>query len=102
MGLFYNIFEGEEKQTAFNVLLNFVHEADDHMDVGVLGGRVIFHVLSEYGYTDLALKMIIRLDYPSYGNWIERGATTLWENFNPEFVNSPNHHFFWGILVRGL
>jgi alpha-L-rhamnosidase len=39
--------------------------------------------------------MITRPDYPSYGNWIERGATTLWENFDPDFVDSPNHHF-WG------
>jgi alpha-L-rhamnosidase len=39
--------------------------------------------------------MITRPDYPSYGNWIERGATTLWENFDPDFMDSPNHHF-WG------
>ena len=28
--------------------------------------------------------MITRPDYPSYGNWIARGATTLWELFQPE------------------
>ena len=48
-----------------------------------------------FGYTELALKMIVRPDYPSYGNWIERGATTLWENFDPVTVSSANHHF-WG------
>ena len=95
MGLFYGIFEDDEKQIAFEKLLEFIAAADEHIDVGVLGGRVIFHVLSEFGYTDLAYKMITRPDYPSYGNWLERGATTLWENFDPEFVNSPNHHF-WG------
>lgn len=95
MGLYYGLFEPEEEKLAFEKLLNFIHEADDHMDHGVLGSRVIFHVLSKFGYTDLAYKMITRLDYPSYGNWIARGATTLWENFDPEFVNSPNHHF-WG------
>jgi len=95
MGLYYGIFNEEERQQAFEVLLNLIHEADDHIDVGVLGGRVIFHVLSDFGYSDLAYKMITRPDYPSYGNWIERGATTLWENFDPDFVSSPNHHF-WG------
>jgi alpha-L-rhamnosidase len=39
--------------------------------------------------------MITREDYPSYGNWIKRGATTLWENFLPDGVSSMNHHF-WG------
>lgn len=95
MGLFYGIFEEEERNKAFNVLLDLIYETDEHIDVGVLGGRVIFHVLSEFGYSDLAYKMITRPDYPSYGNWIQRGATTLWENFDPDFVDSPNHHF-WG------
>ena len=39
--------------------------------------------------------MITRPDYPSYGNWLKRGATTLWENFDKDWVDSPNHHF-WG------
>lgn len=95
MCLFYGVFEKDEEQTAFGKLLEMIREFDDHIDVGVLGGRVIFHVLSRFGYSDLALKMITREDYPSYGNWLKRGATTLWENFMPDRVSSMNHHF-WG------
>ena len=95
MGLFYGVFEEEEKQAAFDVLLEMIHVADDHIDLGVLGGRVIFHVLTEFGCSDLAYKMITRDDYPSYGNWINRGATTLWESFYPDRTDSMNHHF-WG------
>ncbi len=95
MALYYGVFEPDEEEKAFEKLLEYVREFDDHLDVGVLGGRVLFHVLSRFGYTSLAFKMITRPDYPSYGNWIERGATTLWENFDPDFVDSPNHHF-WG------
>ena len=95
MSIFYGVFEDDEKEDAFLRLLDFISEADNHMDLGVLGGRVIFHVLSEFGYSDLAYKMIARPDYPSYGNWILRGATTLWENFLPDGVSSMNHHF-WG------
>lgn len=95
MCIYYGIFTPAEAEAAFERLLEMVHEQDDHIDVGVLGGRVLFHVLSKYGYSDLAFKLITRPDYPSYGNWIERGATTLWENFLPESVSSANHHF-WG------
>ena len=95
MALFYGVFEENEKQAAFDELLKMIHDEDDHIDVGVLGGRVIFHVLSQFGCSDLAYKMITREDYPSYGNWIKRGATTLWENFLPNKVYSMNHHF-WG------
>ena len=95
MALHYGVFAEVEKRTAFQRLLELIHDADDHIDVGVLGGRVIFHVLSDFGYSDLAFYMITREDYPSYGNWIKRGATTLWENFLPDGVSSMNHHF-WG------
>lgn len=42
MAIFYSLFDEGEKPEAFRRLLEFVHEYDDHMDVGVLGGRVIF------------------------------------------------------------
>ena len=96
MALYYGVFDESEKNVAFDHLLKMIHDCDDHMDVGVLGGRVIFHVLTQFGYSDLAYKMITREDYPSYGNWIKWGATTLWEHFRPlEKVSSMNHHF-WG------
>ena len=95
MLLYYGVFNKDEQKQAFEQLLNLIHDADDHIDLGVLGARVIFHVLSDYGYSDLALKMITRPDFPSYGNWLQRGATTLWEDFHPDYVSSMNHHF-WG------
>ena len=96
MCLYYGVFEETEKQAAFEELLKMIHELDDHIDIGVLGGRVIFHVLSQFGYSDLAFKMITREDYPSYGNWIKRGATTLWETFLPDEAFSSMNHHFWG------
>ena len=95
MCLFYGVFHESEQADAFDRLLEMIHAADDHIDVGVLGGRVLFHVLSQFGYSDLAFYMITRDDYPSYGNWLKRGATTLWENFHPNEALSMNHHF-WG------
>ena len=95
MAIFYSLFEEAEKPEAFRRLLEFVHQYDDHMDVGVLGGRVLFHVLSEYGCSDLAYEMITRTDYPAYGEWVARGLTTLREDFYPEERASLNHHF-WG------
>ncbi len=95
MALYYGVFEDSEKACAFEILLDFVHAAGDSIDLGVLGGKVIFHVLSDFGYSDLAFKMITKEEYPSYGNWIKRGATTLWENFLPDSVFSMNHQF-WG------
>jgi len=96
MAIFYDVFEPGEKQAAVDVLVKQIEKNNKLLDVGILGGRVIFHVLSAFGRTDLAYEMMTTETYPSYGNWVKRGATSLWEAFHPgEYVSSLNHHF-WG------
>ncbi len=98
MAIYYNLFSEDEKQAAFARLLQLIDEKDGHMDVGVLGARVIFYVLSDFGYADLALNMIARPDFPSYGYIVELGLNTLWEKFTREPMESINHHF-WGDIT---
>ena len=81
---------------AFAVLEKIIHEQNDRLDTGVLGGRVIFRVLSQFGKSDLALHMITAPGFPSYANWIERGATTLWEWFLETDTSYSKNHHFWG------
>ena len=97
MAIYYGMLTVEEKPKALKLLIKYIADEDGHFYTGVLGGRVIYRVLAENGHVDLAYNMIVRPDYPSYGNWIKRGATTLWEGFYPEGgrVLSLNHHF-WG------
>lgn len=95
MAIFYGLCDDdEEKAKAFALLLEEIHAKDDHMGVGVLGGRVIFRVLCDHGYEDLAIRMITRPDQPSYGCMIADGLTTLGETPRPPY-SSLNHHF-WG------
>lgn len=96
MALFYGVFGEEERPKAFEKLLALIEEQERHIDVGVLGARVLFHVLSDFGYDDLALYMIARPEFPSYGNWLERGATTLWEAMREEETGYSKNHHFWG------
>ena len=99
MAIYYNVFEQGEKQKAFEKLCSLIDGKGNHMHTGILGARVIFHVLTDFGKSDLAFQMITTPDYPSYGNWVARGATSLWEDFQPEGseVLSRNHHFFGDI-----
>lgn len=97
MAIFYNVFDESEKPAAFRVLLDLIEDDDRLMNVGVLGARVLFRVLSEFGRTDLAYAMITDERFPSYANMLARGNTSLIENFDPEgsAPSSLNHHF-WG------
>ena len=91
--LYYRIFDCEEWPMAAKVLVDIVKKNNDFMDIGCIGGRVLFRILSEAGETALAYRMITRPEFPSFGNWLLRGATTLWEDFQQreEDVCSRNH-----------
>lgn len=97
--LYYGVLKEEEKQAAFDRLLDFIHEKGDSFDCGFLGMHVLFHVLSEFGEDELAYEMITKKEYPSYGCLIERGETSLTECFMPEGTpcGSHNHHFLGDI-----
>ncbi len=100
MAIAFDILEQDEKPIAVERLIEFIRAEDDHLVTGVLGARQIFHVLAEYGYIDLAHKMITRPDSPSYGAWIEAGATALCESFPlPNKRRDSQNHHFWGDIL---
>lgn len=56
MAIYYDVFTPGEKPEAFKRLLEIIKRRDDHVDAGILGMRVLFRVLSDFGEADLALK----------------------------------------------
>ena len=99
MGLYFGVFEEAERAQAFAVLKDLIHEKNDSFDCGFLGISVLFHVLSDFGESELAWKMITKREYPSYGHLLELGETALPEHFMPDGApnDSHNHHFFGDI-----
>jgi alpha-L-rhamnosidase len=83
-------------------------EADGfHLDVGLLGTKAILNALSENGYSDIAYKIAAQKTYPSWGWWMENGATTLYENWPIDAKSdiSMNHIMFGEIgawLYKGI
>lgn len=95
LAIYYGIFEKSEIPLAVKRLVKLIDENNGLLDTGCIGGRYIFHVLSDNGYAELAYSMIEGPDYPSYGFWLNKGATSLWESFTLGHIDSLNHHF-WG------
>ncbi len=100
MAIHYDLFTEAEKPLAVERLLAMIEDKNGSFDCGILGLRVLFHVLSAYGHTDIAHRMITKTTFPSYGYEIANGATSLWECFSPadREQSSLNHHF-WGDVV---
>jgi alpha-L-rhamnosidase len=77
-----------------------------HITTGFLGASLVNPVLSEYGYNDLAYKLLMRKEYPSWLYPVTKGATTIWErwdgirpdgSFQDAGMNSFNHYAYGAI-----
>lgn len=67
------------------------------LDVGIFGARFLPEVLCDLGEADLAIDMLMRPDYPSFGYMFASGATTLWEQWAANGrMHSHNHVMFAG------
>ena len=73
--------------------------------MGIFGIRCIAEALTENGYGDLAIKLFEQDTYPSFGDIIKRGATTLWEYWGEPEIDkndgprSLNHPMFGGFDI---
>lgn len=111
-------------QTAYVLALNFdmlpedmrpqaaarlaenINSYNNHLTTGFLGTPYLCHVLTRFGYTDLAYKLLLQQDYPSWLYPVKMGATTIWErwdgqkpdsSFQTPGMNSFNHYAYGAI-----
>jgi len=86
------IYQGlvEDERTVKHLVEN-VKGTDGHLNCGFLGAKYLLHALPP----EIAYTVAAKTTYPSWGHWIEKGATTLWEDWKGE--NSLNHIAFGDI-----
>ncbi len=77
-----------------------------HLKTGFLGTPWLLPALSRIGRDDLAMRLLLNEDYPSWGFEIRMGATTMWERWNtiradgqfgPVEMNSFNHYAYGAV-----
>lgn len=96
----------KDLQKTADQLANAIIKAGNKMQTGFVGTPYILHVLSNYGYTELAYTLLLRREYPSWLFSVDMGATTVWEHWdgimeNGEFwsedMNSFNHYAYGSV-----
>jgi alpha-L-rhamnosidase len=87
----------ERKERVVSALKNDLEANGGHLDTGIFGTQFFFEVLAENGLNELAYGAINKKTMPSYGYWLEQGATTSWEHWDRG--GSGNHPMFGGGLV---
>lgn len=87
----------DKKARVLKALASDIMANDGHLDTGIFGTRFFFEVLAENGLNELACEAMNKRTVPSYGYWIEKGATTSWEEWGRGV--SGNHPMFGGGLT---
>ncbi|MBS7566700.1 glycoside hydrolase family 78 protein [Mucilaginibacter sp. Bleaf8] len=94
------------RQQAAERLVANVRDYGNHLTTGFLGTPYLCHVLSRYGYTDVAYDLLMQESYPSWLYPVKMGATTIWERwdglkpdgrFQTPGMNSFNHYAYGAI-----
>ncbi|MDD2381510.1 MAG: family 78 glycoside hydrolase catalytic domain [Mariniphaga sp.] len=86
--------EGYEEKV-FQVLVEDIHNRDDHLNTGIIGTKYLWPVLVQGGEQERIYRLATQTTYPSYGYWIVNGSTTLLEEWSGE--SSHNHEMFGSI-----
>ncbi|MCC7377353.1 MAG: family 78 glycoside hydrolase catalytic domain [Verrucomicrobiales bacterium] len=76
-----------------------------HIHAGITGGAFLFKALMKDGRDDLIYEMVRQETYPSWGDMLRRGATTLWESWedNPELSYLHSSYLYVGSwFIRGV
>ena len=93
--LYQGIVPEDGIDLALEKLISDVERMDYHPICGAHTVKWLLHVLSDNGHADIAYKIADQKTYPSWGYWMDKGATTLFEAW--QTAGSLNHIFFGDI-----
>jgi alpha-L-rhamnosidase len=103
LALHMNLLPQELRAAAAKKLADKIHANHDLLATGFLGTPYLLEELTKAGYPELAYKLLLNTDYPSWGYMVEHGATTMWERWNGDQMladpgmNSFNHYAYGAV-----
>ena len=77
-----------------------------HLNTGFLSTPFLCGVLSQYGYTDTAYRLLLQTEAPGWLYAISKGANTIWETWNGIDAEGKPHeslnHYSYGAVCGWL
>jgi alpha-L-rhamnosidase len=73
------------------------------LGTGFLGTPYLLAALTDTGHLNVAYRLLLNTEYPSWGYLVEHGATTMWERWNGDqmrgdpSMNSYNHYAYGAV-----
>jgi alpha-L-rhamnosidase len=107
LALFMDLVPEEHRERVKHDFISRLTQDNLHLRTGFVGTPYLCRVLSNSGANDLAYKLLLNEDYPSWLYAVNLGATTIWERWNslnPDgsisstSMNSLNHYAYGSIV----
>ena len=107
LALMFDLVPENAIQRTIDGLVKLIETNGNHLTTGFLGTPYLCYALSRYGRMDVAIKLLMREEYPSWLYAVKQGATTIWEHWDgikpdgsfwsPD-MNSYNHYAYGCVL----
>jgi len=106
LALMFNLVDARDRKRVTRDLVKLIEQNGYHLTTGFVGTPYLCHVLSQNGHNDIAYKLLLQTDYPSWLYQITKGATTIWEHWDgikedgsfwSKDMNSFNHYAYGSI-----
>lgn len=106
LALQFDMLPEKLRPQAVDRLVDNIVRYRNHLTTGFLGTPYLCHVLSRFGRTDVAYRLLLQDTYPSWLYPVKMGATTIWERWDgikPDgtletpTMNSYNHYAYGAI-----
>ena len=95
IALAFDLAPVEVRERVVQNLVQDVVARGYHLDTGAAGTRHLLPVLTEAGHSDVAYRVATQTTYPSWGDQLALGATTMWECWR---TPRSNNHYFMGTI----
>lgn len=102
--LAFELVETEHRARVAADLVELIRAADTHLGTGFLATPFLLPVLADTGHVDVAYELLFQKTPPSWLSMIDRGATTIWENWEgiAEDGTGSLNHYSKGAVVSFL
>lgn len=82
LALRYGMVSGKRYEQAAEHLIDRIRSRNWHLSTGFIGTKDLMLVLAQIGRNDVAYRLVMNEDYPSWGFSIRHGATSIWERWD--------------------
>jgi alpha-L-rhamnosidase len=103
LALHMNLLPDSLRSVAAKRLVDRVEANQWRLGTGFLGTPYLLSALTDTGHADVAYRLLLNTEYPSWGYLVGHGATTMWERWNGDqmrgdpSMNSYNHYAYGAV-----